>query len=138
MTNPLRKRVLQMALIWAFLGQWVGAEIGMRAGGLVGSIADCVAVMVEMAILGAVLGSIGGSPRDTLIGAVVGLIAGQPGGSGRRAAARGMKRPWARHGVGCAPLCSGTFPLRLRTSMSVSNDAPDPDCKMPAIEHTRW
>jgi hypothetical protein len=76
MTNPLRQRVLQMALIWAFLGQWVGADIGMRAGGLVGSIAACVAVMVEMAILSAFLGWIGGSPRDTLLGAALGLIAG--------------------------------------------------------------
>jgi hypothetical protein len=76
MTNPLRRRVLQMALIWALIGQWVGADIGMRAGGLVGSIAGSVAVMVEMAILGAFLGWIGGSPRDTIIGAALGLIAG--------------------------------------------------------------
>ncbi len=75
MTNPIRQRVLQMALIWAFLGQWVGADIGMRAGGLVGSIAGSVAVMVEMALLGAFLGWIGGSPRDTILGAAVGLIA---------------------------------------------------------------
>jgi hypothetical protein len=76
MTNPLRQRVLQMTLAWAFIGQWVGADIGMRAGGLIGSIAGSVAVMVEMAVLGAFLGWIGGSPRDTIIGAALGLIAG--------------------------------------------------------------
>ena len=76
MTNPLRQRVLQMALIWALIGQWVGADIGMKAGGLVGSIAACVAVMMEMAVLGAFLGWIGGSPRDTLLGAAAGLVAG--------------------------------------------------------------
>jgi len=76
MTKPPRRRVLQMALVWAFIGQWVGADIGMRAGGLVGSIAGAVAVMAEMAVLGAFLGWIGGRPRDTIIGAVLGLIAG--------------------------------------------------------------
>jgi hypothetical protein len=72
----MTKRVLQMALVWAFVGQWVGADIGMRAGGLPGSIAGCVAVMTEMAVLGAFLAWIGGRPRDTLIGAALGLIAG--------------------------------------------------------------
>jgi hypothetical protein len=76
MTNPLRQRVLQMALVWAFLGQWVGADIGMRAGGLAGSIAGSVAVMVEMAVLGAFLGWIGGRPRDTIVGGALGVVAG--------------------------------------------------------------
>jgi hypothetical protein len=76
MTEPIRRRVLQMALVWAFIGQWVGADIGMRAGGLVGSIAGAVAVMVEMAVLGAFLGWLGGRPVDTIIGAALGLLAG--------------------------------------------------------------
>ena len=76
MTQPLRRRVLQMALTWTFIGQWVGADIGMRAGGLVGSVAGCVAVMIEMALMGALLGWIGRTPRDTLVGAALGMLVG--------------------------------------------------------------